>query len=127
MWIDVTKTFNEESKYYNGVYLEFSNIYVDGDFDIEDVDYGSVIIEVCYYSSKTKPYEIYFSFGIMHGIIYTNEKEGPELVEKVKDELVKEYKKNKEPSNIFIDTFAKKYDVCMPTDMFFNFDDLFKL
>lgn len=125
MWIDVTNTFTEERKHYNGVYLEFSNVYVDGECDADDVDEESAIIEVCYYSSETKPYEIYFTFGKMFGIIYTNEKDGRSLVEKVKDELVKEYEKNKEPSNSFINTFCEKYDVCISNDMFFNFDSFF--
>ncbi len=127
MWIDVTETFSEERKHYNGVYLEFSNIYVDGKYDIDDVDDDSVIMEVCYYSSGTKPYEIYFTFGKMYGIIYTNKNEGPALVEKVKDELVNEYIKNKEPSSSFINTFCEKYNVCIPNDLFFNFDSLFNL
>ena len=36
-------------------------------------------------------------------------------------------KKNKEPSNEFINTFAKTYGLCLPNDIFFDMSPLFEL
>ena len=68
--------------------------------------------------------EIYFSFGIMYGIVYAEKENAYERREQMKADLEKEYCKNKEPSNEFIDSFAKKFDVCLPGDVLFDEDAL---
>lgn len=40
----------------------------------------------------------------------------------MKRELQDEYEKNKKVADEFVKEFAKKYDVCMREDIFFNFD-----
>lgn len=40
----------------------------------------------------------------------------------MKADLEREYYKNKEPSDEFINSFASKYDVCLPSDIFFDED-----
>lgn len=49
------------------------------------------------------------------------------MFDKIKNELETEYQKNKEPTDEFIDTFAEKYNLCLPNDIFCDFDieDLF--
>ncbi len=79
-------------------------------------------MEVSLFSSVDKPYEIYFSFGIMYGIVYVNKENAYEKREQMKSDLEKEYCKNKEPSNEFINSFVKKYDVCLPSDVLFDED-----
>lgn len=42
----------------------------------------------------------------------------------MKADLEQEYYKNKEPSDEFIDSFARKYDICLPDDILFDEDTL---
>lgn len=62
--------------------------------------------------------------GRMYGIVYAEKENAREKKEQMKAELEQEYCKNKEPSNEFINSFAKKYDVCLPNDVLFDEDKL---
>lgn len=112
-WIDVTNNFSETQRHYKKTYLEICEM-----FDDE--------VEVSLFSSVEDPYEIYFSFGIMYEIVYAEAEEAYEKRERMKEDLVQEYLKNKEPSDEFIDSFAEKYDVCMPSDVIFDEDAFMK-
>lgn len=46
-WKNVTDTFSEEQRYYNGKYLEIDEVYNDE-------------VEVSVFSADDEPYEIYF-------------------------------------------------------------------
>lgn len=41
--------------------------------------------------------------------------------------LEKDYEENKEPSNQFINAFAKTYGLCLTNDIFFDASSLFEL
>lgn len=82
------------------------------------------VVEVSLFSSVDNPYEIYFSFGIMYGIVYVKKENAYEKREQMKLDLETEYCKNKEPSKEFINSFVKKYDVCLPSDVLFDEDAL---
>ena len=56
-WKDVTDTFSEERRHYNGKYLEQDEVYGDE-------------LEVSIFSALEEEWEIYFSFGIFYGIVY---------------------------------------------------------
>ncbi len=111
-WKNVTNEFTKEQRKYKKLYLEITEIMDD-------------CIEVSLYSSQTEPCEIYISFGCLFGIIYTDMENGYELREQIKKDLVEEYEKNGEPSDEFIDSFCKKYDVCIPNDIFFDMSGFF--
>ena len=85
------------------------------------------VVEVSLFSSEDTPYEIYFSFGIMYGIVYAEKENAYEKREQMKSDLEQEYRKNKEPSKDFINSFAKKYDVCLPGDIFFDDSWMYEL
>ena len=106
--------FTEEKRHYNGRYLEIDEVYDD-------------IVEVSLFSSENHLYEIYFSFGIMYGIVYVEKEKAYDLREEIKEVLVSEYQKNKEPTGDFINEFGKKYKICLPNDLFFNAQALFDL
>lgn len=106
-WVNVTDSFSESQRHYKNTYLEICEVFDE-------------VVEVSLFSSEKDPYEIYFSFGIMYGIVYAGEGEAYEKREQMKSDLEQEYRKNKEPSNEFIDSFAEKYDVCLPSDVLFN-------
>lgn len=108
-WRDVTETFSERQRHYKKTYLEICEVY-----DEE--------VEVSLFSSEEGPYEIYFSYGIMYGIIYVEEGEADSKREEVKRELQEEYQKRKEPSNKFMKEFCKRHDVCFPNDIVFDTD-----
>lgn len=108
-WKDVTNNFSEEARHYNGKYLEIDYV-LDG------------WVEASLFSSDTMPYEIYFSYGVMYGIIYTTKENGLSLLEEVKEVLREDYINNKEPSDKFIEDFCNKYKVCIPSDVLFNED-----
>jgi len=108
-WKNVTKTFTESDRHYNGKYLEICEVYDD-------------IVEVSHFSSPEDLDEIYFSFGRFYGIIYVENEKATSLRQEIKKELAEEYCINKEPPGEFINSFAEKYDVCLPSDIFFNFN-----
>lgn len=110
-WEDVTSTFSEQQRHYKNTYLEICEV-----LDEE--------LEISLFSSADAPYEIYFSFGVMYGIVYVEKENAWERKEQMKTELEQEYYKNKEPSDEFISGFAKKYDVCLPKDVIFDEDNL---
>ncbi len=111
-WENVTEFFSEEDRHYKDTYLEINEVY-DG------------IVEVSLFSSEEGPYEIYFSYGKLYGIIYVDAENAYSKREEVKNELEQEYKKRKEPTNEFINTFCEKHKVCLPNDIFFDASGLF--
>ena len=108
-WVNVTDTFSESQRHYKNTYLEICEVLDE-------------IVEVSLFSSVDDPYEIYLSFGIMYGIVYADKENAYEKREQIKADLEKEYSKNKEPSSEFINSFVKKHDVCLPSDVFFDED-----
>ena len=65
-WKNVTDTFSEEQRHYNGKYLEIDEVYNDE-------------VEVSVFSADDEPYEIYFNYDIFYGIVYA-EKEIAERI-----------------------------------------------
>ncbi len=108
-WVDVTDTFSESRRHYKDTYLEICEVFDD-------------VVELSLFSSEVGPYEIYFSFGIMYGIVYAEKRDAVEVRERMRQDLEQEYLKNKEPSSEFINHFAKKYEVCLPSDVLFDED-----
>ena len=108
-WVDVTESFSEEDRHYNNTYLEIDEVYDD-------------VVEVSLFSSEEGPFEIFFSYDFFYGIIYVEATTAHEKRNEIKKELEMEYRKNKQPTDNFISDFAAKYDVKLPSDIFFNFD-----
>ena len=111
-WENVTETFSEDARHYSNTYLEICEVY-DG------------VVEVSLFSSIEHLYEIYFSYGIMYGIIYVDAEKAYSKREEVKNELAQEYQKNKEPTSGFINQFCEKHKVSLPNDIFFDASELF--
>lgn len=63
----------------------------------------------------------------MYGIVYVHRDNAMELREEIKDVIYNDYTKNgyskKIPSDGFIRNFTKKYNIGIPTDMFFDEDE----
>lgn len=112
-WVNVTDYFSEGQRHYMDTYLEISEV-------LDDT------IETSIFSSESGPYEIYFCFGMMHGIVYAEADKAYEIREKMKADLEEEYRKNKKPSTEFIDSFAVKYKVSLPGNIFFNSEAIFE-
>jgi len=112
-WTNVTETFSEDQRHYSNTYLEICEVYE-----------GK--LEVSLFSSKVESYEIYFSFGIMYGIIYVEKENAVLKYEEVKKELELEYHQHKEPTKEFINEFGEKHKVCLPNDIFFDASGLFE-
>ena len=111
-WRNVTNTFSESRRHYKDTYLEICEV-------LDEV------VEISLFSSAMdKPYEIYFSFGIMYGIVYVEKENAYKKREQMKSDLEEEYRSNKEPSDKFINEFVRKYDVCLPSDTLFDEDAL---
>ena len=109
-WKNVTDTFSEEQRHYNGKYLEIDEVYDDE-------------VEVSVFSATDdSSYEIYFSYDIFFGIVYAEKEKVYEVRDKMKCELQAEYEKNKKVTDKFIDEFSEKYGVNMPGDILFNCD-----
>ena len=64
-WVNVTDSFSESQRHYKNTYLEICEVFDE-------------VVEVSLFSSEKDPYEIYFSFGIMYGIVYAGEGEAYE-------------------------------------------------
>lgn len=111
-WEDVTEFFSEEDRHYKDTYMEINEVY-DGK------------IEVSLFSSEEGLYEIYFSYGILYGIIYVDAGRAYSKREEVKNELEQEYQNHKEPTSEFINAFCEKHKVCMPNDIFFDASAIF--
>lgn len=111
-WENVTELFSEEDRHYKNTYMEINEVY-DGK------------IEVSLFSSKEGSYEIYFSYGILYGIIYVDKEKAASKREDVKNELEQEYQNHKEPTNEFINAFCAKHKVCMPSDILFDTSSVF--
>jgi len=105
-WVDVTESFSEKARHYKNLYMEINEVYD--------------ILEVSLFSCLEGPFEIYFSYDIFYGIIYVEAATAHEKRNEIKKELEMEYLKNKQPTSDFINDFAKKYDVRMPADIFFD-------
>ena len=106
MWKEATDSFSEEERHYNGKYLLIDHV-LDGK------------IEVSLFSSDDD-WEIYFSFGIMHGIVYVDKDNALKRFGEIKNDIEREYKKNTKPTSEFIDYFDNKYGICLPNDLYFN-------
>lgn len=102
----MTETFSADSRYYKNAYLEIDEVYNNE-------------VEVSLFSTEERSYEIYLSYGCLHGIIYVDADEADVKREKVKKELAQEYEKHREPTGEFINSFCKKYQVSFPNDIFF--------
>ena len=113
-WKNVTDSFSEEDRHYKNTYMEINEVY-DGK------------IEVSLFSSKDGLYEIYFSYGILYGIIYVDAEKADSKREDVKNELAQEYQNHKEPTSKFINSFCEKHKVCMPSDILFDASALFDI
>lgn len=113
-WKNVTEHFTEEERHYNGKYLEIDEVYDD-------------VVEVSLFSSNDDIYEIYISFDIMCGIIYTEKENAHDLRDEIKEVLAKEYRTNREPTDKFIEKFSNKYEISIPNDLFFDAKNLFNL
>lgn len=108
-WVDVTNTFSERQRHYKTTYLEICEVFDE-------------MVEVSLFSSENASFEIYFSFGIMYGIIYVEKENAYERREQMKFDLEQEYRKNGKPTNEFISSFTEKYKVCMSSDVVFDED-----
>ena len=108
-WKNVTDTFSEEERHYNGKYLEIDEVYDD-------------VVEVSVFSALDEPYEIYFNYDIFFGIVYAEIENVYEIRDEMKRELQAEYEKHKNVTDEFINMFSEKYGVSMPGDIFSNFD-----
>ena len=106
-WNNVTETFSDKQRHYKNMYLETCEVYE--------------ILEVSLFSSIVDSYEIYFSYGEFYGIIYVEKENAVEKYETVKNELELEYRKHKDPTETFINEFADKNRVCLPSDILFDF------
>lgn len=113
-WQDVTNTFSEKERHYLNTYLELCEVYDE-------------TIEISVFSAVDSPYEIYISYGKMYGIVYCEKENVYEKFKEIKQVLENDYKKNTEPSNEFINTFATKYKLCLPSNILFNDSSLFEL
>lgn len=113
-WKDVTKTFDEERRYYRNTYLQKCEILPDG-------------IEVSKFIalSENDKDEIYVNFGILNGVTYVPKIETDARYRQIKREIKAEYIKNKKPSKDFINTFGEKYELDIFNSVF-NCDDMFK-
>jgi len=76
---------------------------------------------VSLFSSTVDSYEIYFSYGKFYGIIYVEKENAVKKYETVKSELELEYRQHKDPTVACINEFAKKNNVSLPSDIFFDF------
>jgi len=108
-WKNVTDAFTERERHYNGKYLEICEVYGDK-------------LEVSLFRAQEELDEIYMSFGLFYGIIYVEKEKATTLRQEIKKELVKEYHDNREPSDDFINSFAEKYKVCLPSDIIINME-----
>ncbi len=113
-WKDVTKTFEEERRYYRNTYLEKCEILSD---DIEVSKFIAL--------SDNEKDEIYVNFDILNGVTYVCKNETDTRYRQIKREIKAEYLKNKKPSEDFVNSFAKKYDLDIFNSVF-NCDDMFK-
>jgi len=108
IWTDVTGTFSEEERYYKDTYLEKDEVY-----DMQ--------VEVSQFSRQGGLYEIYVSYGLMYGIVYTEADRAASVCEAIKTDIEKVYDGSANPPDEFIDTFAQKYDLQLPPDTLFDF------
>lgn len=111
-WENVTDFFSEDEKQYKNLYLEINEVY-DGE------------VEVSLFSSQEGSYEIYISYGILHGIIYVEAEKADSKREEVKNELAREYQNHKEPIGEFINEFCEKHKVGLPNDILFDTSEFF--
>ena len=108
-WIDVTDSFSEKARHYKNLYMEVNEVFGD-------------VVEVSLFSCVEGLYEIYFTYDFFYGIIYVEAEAAHEKRNEIKKALEMEYRKNKRPTNGFINGFVAKYNVQLPNDIFFDFD-----
>ncbi len=115
-WEDKTNTF--DNREYKDKYLEKCEVLDDK-------------IEVNLYSCEDiKNYEIYVNYGVMYGIVYVHKDKAEKLRDEIKKVIYDDYMANgyskDMPSDKFISNFCKKYDLCIPSDMFFDEEEFMK-
>ncbi len=108
-WIDKTNTFVERK--WKDKYLEICEVLADK-------------IEVNLYSCKDiNNYEIYVNYGVMYGIVYVHRDKAIKLRNEIKDVIYNDYITNgyskDMPTDEFIQEFYKKYNIQIPSDIFF--------
>lgn len=109
-WIDKTDTFEERK--WKDKYLEICEVLDDK-------------IEVNLYSCEDiNNYEIYVSYGIMYGIVYVHKNDAVRLQKEIKQVIYNDYMKNgyseDMPTDEFINRFHTKYNIQIPSDIFFD-------
>jgi hypothetical protein len=90
----------------------------------KSMKYMMILLKLAYFLQKRDRMK-YFSYGRLYGIIYVDVEKADSKREEVKNELVQEYKKNKEPTSEFVNEFCKKHKVSLPNDIFFDASELF--
>lgn len=88
-------------------------------------------IEVNLYScTDINNYEIYVNYGVMYGIVYVHKDNAETLRDEIKDVIYKDYMENgyskDMPSGDFINNFGEKYNICIPSDIFFDEEEFMK-
>lgn len=113
-WIDKTNTF--ENREWKDKYLEICEVLDDK-------------IEVNLYScDDINNYEIYVSYGVMYGIVYVHKNNAKNLIEEIKELIYNDYISNgyseDMPTDEFINNFYKKYNIQIPSDIFFDEEEI---
>ena len=122
-WIDKTNTFEERK--WKDKYLETCEV-LDDRIEVNLYsckDINNYEIYVSYGIMYGIVYEIYVSYGIMYGIVYTHKDNAENLREEIKKTIYEDYIKNgyseDMPTDEFINKFHKKYNIQIPSDIFF--------
>lgn len=115
-WIDITNNYSEDSRHYNGKYLEKSFL-LDEEIEIQIYE----VIE----DGFDYTHEIFVNCKQFYGSTYP--KNNPyELFEQMKEDIYKESFKKNRYSKKFINEFCKKYNLGIAMDSYFlGFDGLF--
>lgn len=110
-WRNVTEEFSEERRHYKNLYLEECEV-LDSEAEV------SLFIA----DSPDDDCEVYFSFGIFHGVVYATFADARDKFETMRREIEDERTRNGEPSPEFINSFCERYGVALPNDIFFDID-----
>lgn len=99
-WKDVTDYFSEERRHWRDLYMEVCEVSENED------------IECSLFSSIDEEWEIYFNYGIMHGVSYATKENARSQREQMKKDIEEEYRKHRmDPSDEFINDFCTRYKV----------------
>ena len=98
-WKDVTGSFSESSRHWKGRYLEICEV-------------AENKIECSLFSCEDDDWEIYFSYGKMHGVSYASADKAADKRKQIMEDFEREFEKNGDyPSGEFMDYFDRKYGV----------------